>query len=321
MERKNFYHMNDRTLKYKAMAQSERLHRYLGLPGEYEAMYPQEIVFPNMESGRADDFHTTTDGTLIDLEEESEEVTEDTLPKYGKYTIFGAYMYSRKVYLAVLCHKDPANFPEWYELAPSIYIKIHYYYFTQEELWDRYENLINKVEQKCELGEIEALDIAFVPKFISKEDAPFVTESLSKAFKDAIIDDEVLKRDVGVLLGAMIIKNIEEEKQEELMEDIGMEQIDNKIKKIVEWEYGDKIRKKERENLRLQQKYNKSEEEKQEIQQKYNKLEEENLKKDEENLKKDKENNRLKEVLAKIKETHDLDPDTNKIINALLVSR
>ena len=40
------------------------------------------------------------------------------------------------------------------------------------------------MEQKEELSETEALDIAFVPKFIFKDNTPYITESLSKAFKD-----------------------------------------------------------------------------------------------------------------------------------------
>ena len=300
MSKKRIYHLNDRTLKYKAMAQSERLHQYLGLPGEYDTMYPQEIVFPNMDAGRVDDYHTTKDGLLINLEEESGDVTEETLDKIGRYAIFGAFMYSKKLYIAVLCHKDPANYTKCFELSPSIHIKIHYYHFTQKELQEKYEKLIRKVEQKEELSEMEALDIAFVPKFISKDSAPYITESLSKAFKDAKIKDEVLKRDVGVLLGAMIVKNVDETRQEGLMEDIGMEQIDNKIKKLAKDEYGSEIRKAERKNLELEQELVKTKKDKQKLQERCEKVNKE---------------------LEKITAMHNLNPEIKKMINSIIVLR
>ena len=100
---------------------------------------------------------------------ESEEITDRTRQKYGKYAIFAEYIYSKNYYLAVLCHKDPKKEFELFEKSPSVYIKIHYYHLPQSELWERYENLISKVEQNIELSENEALDIAFIPKFISKK--------------------------------------------------------------------------------------------------------------------------------------------------------
>ena len=291
MENKKIYHLNDRTHKYKAIAQSERLHTYVGLPGEFEARYPQEVVLPNMVTGHADDYHSSTTGILIDLEEESGAVTEEMIKKkYKKYVLFGEFMYSKPMYLAVICHKDPKNFPTCVEVSPSFYIKVHYIYFPQDELEKKYENIINKVEQNVELTEEEALDMAFVPKFISKKRAPFITESLSIAYKDAIINDEELKRDVGVILGAMILKNVDDDRQNRFLEVIDMKQIDKKISQLVEDEYGDNLRKVKQENLQLEQKYNKSEEEKR----------------------------KMKEGLEKITKKHDLSPELLKDINLLI---
>ena len=301
MSDKKIYHLNDKTLKYAAMVQSERLHQYLGLPGEYEAMYPQEITFPNMDTGRIDDYHTTKEGLLIDVEEESKDVTEKTLKKFGKYVIFGEFMYSRKLYIAVICHKDPTNYPEYYERSPSVYIKMHYYYFPQDELWEKYEKVINKVEQKEQLTKIEALDIAFVPKFISKDSAPFVTETLSKAFEDAIINDKILKMDVGVLLGAMIIKNVDKRKQEKLLEDIGMKQIENRIKRLA----ADEVREAERKNLKLEQDYKQVKEE-------LNQFKEENHQLKENNSK-------FKEELEKLNNLPNLTPEVKSVINSLII--
>ena len=204
-----------------------------------------------------------------------------------------------EVQLAVICHKDPKNFPKCYKKSPSVYIKIHYYYIPQEELWAKYENVINKVEQKEELTDMEALDIAFIPKFISKDKAPFVTEYLAKTFKDAIITDNELKRDVGVILGAMILKNIKsDEKQNELMEDIGMKQIEEEIRILARDEYKEDYRKLEKEKYELQQENNA-------------------IKKEYDAIKK--ENNSIKKGILKLSKIDDLDPDAKKIINSLLI--
>lgn len=178
MEEEKTYHLNDRTMKYMTLAQTKRQHQYLGLPREFKTRLPQEIVFPDMTSGRVDEYYTTEERLIVNLEEESGNVTGQTMEKFSRYLIFASYIYIGKVYLAVICHKKPKRDWECYEYSPSTHIKVHYLYFSQEELWEKYENVINKIEQNKELTEMEALDVAFVSKFISKEYAPQIVESL-----------------------------------------------------------------------------------------------------------------------------------------------
>ena len=208
MEPKEISHVNDRTMKFASMALRRRQHEYLGLPGEYEKRYPNEVVFPDRSSGRVDELYSTREGILINLEEESGEVNEKTLEKIAKYRTFASYVYSKYVYTAIICHKTPENYPKEYELTKTDVLKPHYIFFTQEELWAKYENIINKVKQKEKLSDNEILDIAFVPKFISKENAPFITESFANIIKDIEIDDKLLKIDVEIILSAMVVKNI-----------------------------------------------------------------------------------------------------------------
>lgn len=248
MAKKIIYHLNDRTLKYQTLAQNKRQHQYLGLLGEYRTSLPQEIVFPNLDFGRADALYYNDEGLLIDLEEESGKITKITLRKFGKYVCFGAFRYSENIYLAVLCHQDPKKDFEYFEVGPSFHIKVHYYYFSQKELWDSYDNLIKKVKQKEKLTDKEALDIGFLSKFISKEHASEIVEALTTIFCEAIIEDKLLKMDVGVILGGMILKHISDiEKQNKLLRRINMRHIEKEIDKLVYDEYGEELDKKDKE--------------------------------------------------------------------------
>ena len=137
---------------------------------------------------------------------------------------------------------------EYFEVGPSLYIKVHYYYFSQEELWDAYDNLINKVEQKEKLTDKETLDIGFLSKFISKEYASDIIDSLTYIYNKAIIEDKLLKIDVGVILGGMILKHITNiKKQNKLMKRINMRHIEKEITKLVYDEYGEELDKKDEE--------------------------------------------------------------------------
>ena len=71
-------HVNDRTAKYSSMALLWRQHEYLELPGEYETRYPTEVVFTNMDNGRMDELYSVKESMLINLEEETMDVSEKT---------------------------------------------------------------------------------------------------------------------------------------------------------------------------------------------------------------------------------------------------
>ena len=285
MKKKKIYHINDRSMKYQSLILSRHQHQYLGLPGTFEARYPQEIVFPNMETGRADEFYSTVEGLLIDLEEESGDITDKVLEKVGKYVIFGAFMYSKRPYAAIICHKDPKKEFEYFKLSPSLFLKVHYIYIPQDALWMKYENLIKKIEQKQQLTVEETLDIAFVAKFISKEYGQFITESLAKSFRYAKLNEEIPKRDIGVLLGAMILKHFDDNKKiDELMEVIDMKQINEEIRIITREEFADEFEKIEKEKREIKN-----------------------------------ENIKLKEGIKQVAEKKNLDPESKKILNSLII--
>ena len=236
-------------MKYLSFAQSKRQHQYLKLPGEFKSRLPQEMVFPNMTSARADEVYLNDENAVFDIEEESDLIGDNEFNKFAKYLIFISYWnINKKPYIIVICHENPKKEWELYEYAPSLFLKLHYIYFSKEELWKKYENLINKVEHKETLTEMESLDIAFIARFTSKNDAPKVVEGLCEIFKNSIIPDKVLKLDVRVILSGMVLKHIIiKNKQKKLMRMIGMRKIENELDELVYEQYGDELDAKDKE--------------------------------------------------------------------------
>ncbi|MBQ9159795.1 MAG: hypothetical protein IJ122_00540, partial [Methanobrevibacter sp.] len=62
-----------------------------GLPGTFKKRLPQEISFPNLDVGRADEFYYTEEGLIIDFEEESDVINPKTMEKFSKYAICASY--------------------------------------------------------------------------------------------------------------------------------------------------------------------------------------------------------------------------------------
>lgn len=214
--------------------------------------------------------------------------------------------FGRKPYLAVICHKDPKKESECFEYAPSLYIKVHYIYFSQEILWKKYENVISKVKHNEILTDTEALDIAFVSKFISKKDAPIVVEKLCKTFKNAIIEDKLLKLDVKVILGGMVLKHVSDEnKQKILMEMIGMRKIKNELDELVYEQYGDELDAKDKE-LETKNK---------ELETKDKELET----KDKQIVNLQKSNREYRKQIKKLSELDGLTPEAQKILSSLIM--
>jgi len=298
MKETKIYHLNDRTMKYLSLAQTKRQHQYLNLPGEFKTRVPTEIIYPNMTLGRADELYYTDEQLLIDLEEESDKITEKTLIKFAKYLIFEGYMYTNNLYMTVICHKDPKKEFEYYRVSPSVCIKVHYIHISQDTIWAKYENIINKVKQKEILTDIEALDIAFISKFISSKYAPEIIESLAILFKKVLIEDKALKLDIGVILGGMILKRITNtEKQNQLLRRINMRHIEKEIDKLVYDEYGDILDKKDK---KIETQANKIKTQANEIKT---------------------QANEIKEYKNKLKQLNELNltPEAKKIINAMLL--
>ena len=71
-------------LKYQTYQLSQLQHEYLELR-RFKAIYPQEIIKSKIECGRANDIHSSTTEELINVEEESDYVTEETLKNYWRY--------------------------------------------------------------------------------------------------------------------------------------------------------------------------------------------------------------------------------------------
>ena len=165
--------------------------------------------------------------------------------------------------------------------------------------------------------------MAFVSKFISKEHAPMIVESLANIFSDAIIDDELLKIDVGAILGGMIQKNFKSiEKQNRLMEKIDMRQINNYLEELVYDEFGDVLDKRDE---KIEAQAQEIESNKKEIKVKDAELESKNEELEFKDAEIDKLNQQKDEVQSKLKslsEFKDLNsPEARAILNSLILVR
>ena len=247
---------------------------------------------------------------------------ENKFNKFAKYLIFISYwQINKKPYIGVICHENPKKDTELYEYAPSLFIKLHYIYFSPEDLREKYENLINKVKHKETLTEMESLDIAFIARFTPKKDAPKVLESLCEIFKKSIITDKVLKLDVRVILSGMVLKHItSKNKQEKLMRMIGMRKIENELDELVYEQYGDELDAKDKEiDEKDKQIYAKDKELKESV--KIIKSKDNQLKSKDDQLKsKDDQLKSYQKLIKKLDDFDDLNtPEARKIINSLML--
>lgn len=176
--------------------------------------------------------------------------------------------------------------------------------------------LLIKVRYNEELTESETLDIAFVSKFISKKHILQVIETLIKVFNNAIINDKVLKMDVGVILGAMVLKHVNNiKKQNKLLRDLKMGQFESELHELVYDEFGDVLDKKDEEieakDKELGQKVKELGQKDKELGQKNKEIEELS-----------KSNMEYKAKIKQLLKLEDLNsPEAKKILNSLIVGK
>ena len=165
------------------------------------------------------------------------------------------------------------------------------------------------------------MDMAFITKFIADENKQFVIENITAVFDDAIIENVKLKRDVAIIINAMIMKTFTSEtKQEELRGRIGMKEYENEMERIVYEEYGDELRKKDNEIVKLHDKNNELNDRNHELNDRNHELNDRNDKLNDINNELNNENKKYKDNIEELKKFDDFNSaEAKKIIHALMV--
>ncbi|WP_410319301.1 hypothetical protein [Methanobrevibacter sp.] len=142
-------------------------------------------------------------------------------------------------------------------------------------------------------------------------------------FNNAIINDKVLKMDVGVILGAMVLKHVNNiKKQNKLLRDLKMGQFESELHELVYDEFGDVLDKKDEEieakDKELGQKVKELGQKDKELGQKVKELGQKN--KEIEEL--SKSNMEYKAKIKQLLKLEDLNsPEAKKILNSLIVGK
>ena len=312
---------NDKSLKYIYVAHLKRQHQYLGLSGEYVKKCPHEVIYPGMEGGRMDGPYLSSEDIFVDIEEESGKITPKTKEKYVKYGHFVSYRYyPKKYHLVVICHQDPGKKTETIIAGPSVHIIIHYIYFSDAELLDKYEKLINKVDAKSKLSDMEALDIVHIPKYIDKKFKVEILDGITQRYEKIIIEDRLLRMDVFLLLKAMIEKHVSDEKlKNEFIGRIDMEKVEDEMYEIAREICEDEINELKEEKQKVEEERKNFELQVEEERKNFEKVEKERKNFE---LQVEEERKADRNKIDKLLSLKDLNtPEAKKILSSLMVMR
>ena len=287
------------------MVLNKRLHKYLGLEGEYEVSYPTEVITRDIRNLRMDSLYETNLNQLNNIEAQSTSVLEKEMKRFATYRIFAEYMYNMALNTIIIITVDPKNSLKEYKISETDILKPIYIFIPPEKIIEKFKNIVSKVENNEKLSESETLDIAFLPLFAPNNQAKEMTEMMCTLIKkDRQIPYE-LKRDISFILQIMIFKHVKYAKEREnLLKMINMNKFKSDLEIIAYELYGDEL---EEKIEKINQKNN-------ELNQKNNEL---NQKNNELNQKND-EINQYKLLLTEIKEKNNLDKTTLEKINAVL---
>ena len=242
---KRIYQSTDISFKYAISVLNKRLHQYLNLKDEYVLSYPTEVITRDMRNLRMDSLYKTRNA-LNNIEAQSTKVGIKEMKRFADYRIFAEYVYNLPVKTIILMTDDPQNSLKEYKISETDIMKPIYIYFPKEEVIKRFKNVRDKIENKQTLTEEETLDIAFLPLFATKENAPEITEKMCELIrKDRHIEYE-LKREISFILQIMIFKHFEDtEKRKKLLGEINMKQYDSDLEMIAYEIYGEDLEEKD----------------------------------------------------------------------------
>ena len=299
----------DISMKYGFIKLSQILHHYFKLEGEYIHAIETEVITLEKKNLRMDIAYLRTGNIINNIENQNGIVDKEKLEVIAKYVKFLLINNDALADSIVVCKVDPKYCQKEIQLTKTLFLRPDYLYKPPEEIMERLNNNIDKVNNNEKLTYDEACELAVLPTLAQDDIAPYVTiKSCELLEKDESISEE-FKRDLCFILEIMIDRNINDEKtKEELLEMINMEQRKEALEYLIEQETREMKQEIEKQGKELEEKDEKLEEKDKEIEKKDEKLEE-----------KDEEINKLNEIISIIKNYYSKEGKIPKeIMTALL---
>ena len=238
--RKNIHHPNDVLNKYFENVMPEKLKNYFKLPGKFISNFPTKI-FKRDGSEREMDWLMLVEGDdgkfLIHGEFQSYPVDDTKIEIIADCTDYSKIYYGRPVLTVIIITEGYEVSVKEFKRTASDILKPIYIHMDEEEVNERLNNLEEKISNHKQLSDDEALDIAFLPMFASKNKAYDITEKVTHLFRKDTSLTGAFRNDIAFGLSIMIRKYFDlTPKGKELLKMIEQELDVSKLRDVIDFE-------------------------------------------------------------------------------------
>ena len=242
--KRKVHHANDVTVKYLIDIMSEKLHKYLKLPGKFVRNYSTRLIRRDGSERDMDwlmlvepDNEILFEKILINVEFQSSYVDKEKIKTIADYRDYSKTYYGLPV-LTVIVIMDGFELSELeYSRVSSDILKPTYIRMERDEQIERLNNIEGKILNHNNLSDDEALDIVFLPMFSPKDKAEFVTEKIARLFVEDKSLTGMFRSDIATALSIMVMKYFGvSAKAKELLEMMKPEVVNSRLRDVVEFE-------------------------------------------------------------------------------------
>ncbi len=294
------HNANDVTIGYLIDVVPEKIHKWLNLPGIFVKNFPTRFIKRDGSEREMDwlmlvkpDNITLFHMILINVEFQSYPVNKEKIKIMSEYKDYSKTYYGFPVLtIVVITRGFESSEREYSEVATDIF-RPQYIYMDDDKVIEKLNNLEQKILNQETLSDNDAIDMVFLPMFVSRKLAEFVTEKIVRLFKCDQSIKGIFRNDIGFSLSLMVRKYFDlTPKGKELLEMMNPEVTNMRMRNVIDYEvsyaikaHEQQLKEKEEELLKKDNEIAKKDDE---IAMKTNEIAE-----------KDEENTILKEILKK----------------------
>lgn len=242
--KKNIHHPNDAMNKYFSEVIPEKLKNYFSMPGRFECNFPTKIFRRDGSEREMDwlilvkpDYREVFEEMLIHVEFQSYIVDGDKMEVIADCTDYSKIYYGRPVLTVIIITEGYEASQKEYQRTSSDILRPVYIRMTEDEVIERLNNLEDKILNNEQLSDNEALDIVFLLMFAPKGRVEFVTEKVTRLFREDVSITGVFRNDIAFGLSIMIRKYFDcTSKGKELLKLIEPELDTSRLKDVIDFE-------------------------------------------------------------------------------------
>lgn len=247
----DIHHHNDATCKFLVNFHPEKLHHYLGLPGEFVCNLPTKFIKQDVHEREMDwlirvkiDDGEIFKEMLVNVEFQAYVVDLNKMLSILDYNNYGTVIHGGWMHSVIVIGEDYDKSLKFLEITPSLILNPQYIVFSYDVIMKKLNNLEYKITNHEKLSDDDAFDMVFISMFAPKKESKIITRKIVVLFSKIDYFPINFREDIAYCLEIMVRKYFKDsDEAKELFKLIKFDVKNSSLDDVIAYEldYRDKV--------------------------------------------------------------------------------